>query len=398
MQILHLAEHESRSLAKDAFTDKWARYLWEHYPDQIDIDEPSLKTGDQWKLTSQGWVGYIPLTDGAGLTLEPKVPLQNIFRMLEYAYRLRSFRILDELMDAGSLQDFFERLANILADRILDRVRKGLFRTYRSRRERLPYLRGRIDIAQAVSTPWQLRFPCRYREHTGDVEDNQILMWTLDRLARSGIRRDDVRASIRKAHHALQGAVTVTPFSPRDCTGRTYNRLNQDYDVLHALCRFFLENTGPTHMAGDHGMVPFLVNMDRLFELFVAEWMKVHLPNQWSLEAQDRVTVGSSAELRFDIDLVVRAAGTADVACVLDTKYKSGKPTPADVAQVVAYAELRHTTDAVLIYPVRLDSALTADIGSIGVRSVSFSLDGDLGEAGQKFLTAILPVDARCRP
>ncbi len=398
MQVLRLAEHEPLYLAKDAFEYKRARYLWEHYSEQVDISEPSLKTADRWKLTSGGWVGYIPLTDGIGLALESKVPLQNIFRMLEYAYRLSSFRILDELMQAGSLQDFFERLANVLAERILDRVRKGVFRTYRLRRERLPYLRGRVDIGQALSTPWQLRFPCRYKDYTGDVEDNQILMWTLDRLARSGIRRDDVRASIRKAHHALQGAVTVTPFSPRDCTGRTYNRLNQDYDVLHALCRFFLENTGPTHEGGDHGMIPFLVNMDRLFELFVAEWMKVHLPNQWSLEAQDRVTVGSSAELRFDIDLVVRAAGTADVACVLDTKYKSGKPTQADVAQVVAYAELRHTTDAVLIYPVRLDSALTADVGSIRVRSVSFSLDADLGEAGQKFLTAILPVDACFRP
>lgn len=397
MQVHRLEERAPLYLSRDAFEHKWARFLWERYREQVDISEPSLKTADQWKLTSGGWVGYIPLTDGIGLALEPKVPLQNIFRMLEYAYRLSSFRILDELMQAGSLQDFFERLANVLAERILDRVRRGLFRTYRSRHERLPYLRGRIDIAQAASTPWQLRFPCRYREHTGDVEDNQILMWTLDRLARSGIRRDDVRASIRKAHHALQGAVTVTPFTPRDCTGRTYNRLNQDYDVLHALCRFFLENTGPTHEGGDHGMTPFLVNMDRLFELFVAEWMKVHLPIEWSLEAQDRVTVGNSAELRFNIDLVVRATGTTDVTCVLDTKYKSGTPSNADVAQVVTYAELRQTTNAVLIYPVRLDEALAVEIGRIRVRGVSFLLDGDLGMAGQEFLTVLFAGDARFR-
>lgn len=78
MQILRLAEHEPLYLAKDAFTDEWARYLWEHYRDQIDVGEPSLKTVDRWKLTSQGWVGYIPLTDGAGLALEPKVPLSVV--------------------------------------------------------------------------------------------------------------------------------------------------------------------------------------------------------------------------------------------------------------------------------------------------------------------------------
>ena len=54
------------------------------------------------------------------------------------------------------------------------------------------------------------------------------------------------------------------PVGADRCVGRTYNRLNADYEPMHALCRFFLENSGPAHARGDRSMLPFLVNMPRL--------------------------------------------------------------------------------------------------------------------------------------
>jgi len=50
-----------------------------------------------------------------------------------------------------------------------------------------------------------------------------------------------------------------------------------------------LEHSGSTHHAGDHTMLPFLVDMARLYELFVAEWLKTRLPKGWSVESQERV-------------------------------------------------------------------------------------------------------------
>ena len=49
------------------------------------------------------------------------------------------------------------------------------------------------------------------------------------------------------------------PFCSQHCLGRLDHRLNQDYQSLHALCHFFLAGSGPTHRAGDHGMLPFLI-------------------------------------------------------------------------------------------------------------------------------------------
>jgi len=361
--------------------------LWRNYGSQVAVDFPSPKTDGQWQLTSQGWVGHIPLSPELAIALNPKVCLSNLFQMLEYAYRLESFRFLEGLIESQSLQEFYERLANVLARRILDRGRKGFYRTYLAETERLPYVRGRLYIHQAIRTPWDVKLQCHFEEHTSDIEDNQILAWTLRRIARSGICTERVLPTVRQAYRSLQGFVTLAPHSPQDCVGRLYNRLNDDYRPLHALCRFFLEHSGPSHEIGDRTMLPFLVDMARLFELFVAEWLKAHAPEDFELKSQERVRIGEGGNIYFNIDLVLYDFSIGSTRCVLDTKYKTPfAPAPDDIAQVVAYAQAKGCHEAVLVYPAPLAESLDDWVGDIRVRSLVFSLDGNIEDAGRVFM------------
>ena len=385
--ILPLTEYVPALFRREDIPDTPGETLWRNYSSQVAVDFPSPKTEGQWQLTSQGWVGYIPLTPELGLALQPKVELDNLFRMLEYAYRLKSFRFLEGLVECQSLQEFYERLANVLARRVLDRGRRGFYRAYLSETERLLYVRGRLDVRQAIQTPWDVKLECHYEEHTADIEENQILAWTLSRIARSGMCTERVLPAVRRAYRALRGLVSIQPYGPRDCVGRLYNRLNDDYHPLHALCRFFLEHSGPSHEVGDRTVLPFLVNMAGLYELFVAEWLKAHLPHNLLLEVQEQVDIGEGEVLTFTIDLVLYDAETGEARCVLDTKYKAKeKVDPRDVAQVVAYAEMKGCSEAVLVYPAPLSSPLDELVGNIRVQSMTFSLKGDLEEAGQSFL------------
>jgi hypothetical protein len=108
----------------------------------------------------------------------------------------------------------------------------------------------------------RVALPCNFEEHTTDLEENQILLWTLTRILESGICTERSLPHIRQARRALLGLTTLQPFSARACSDRLYNRLNQDYEPLHALCRFFLEHTGPTHWLGDRRMLPILINKE----------------------------------------------------------------------------------------------------------------------------------------
>ena len=73
--------------------------------------------------------------------------------------------------------------------------------------------------------------------------------------------------------------------------------------------------------------------------------------------------------------------------CVQDTKYKAASmPSSDDLAQVVAYAEAKGCSEAILVYPGPLTASIDAKVGDIRVRSLAFSVSGDLDEQGRMFV------------
>lgn len=389
-KVLPLEEYRPATFQRGQIPDDVARTLLPRFGNQVSVQLLWQEPDQPWQLTSLGWVGYIPLTPDLALDLKPKVKLQNLFGMFEYAYRLKAFKFPDGLVDCQSLQEFYEQLAHVLARRVLDRGRKGLYRAYLSENERLPYVRGRIDLRSSARKPWAVDLECHYEDHAADIVENQILAWTLLRIVHSGLCSERVLPTIRHAFRALRAAVSVQPFRPRDCVGRLYNRLNDDYHPLHALCRFFLEHSGPSHQVGDHTMLPFLVDMESLFEMFVAEWLRAHLPANVLLKVQETVHIGEGDSLKLVMDLMLYDAQTGQPYCVLDTKYKKkAQPEADDVTQVIAYAHVKDCRRAVLVYPAPLDQPLDESIRGIRVQSMTFSIAGDLEDAGQDFLRTL---------
>jgi len=390
-RLLDLEEYVPYALAKADLDNAVGEELWRRYGTQVAVDFPTVKTEHEWRLTPQGWVGYIVLSDDLHLRLKPKVELSNLFRMLEYAYRLK-IHLADDLVQCASLEEFYERLALILARRVIDRGRKGFYRTYVGESDRLPFVRGQLDLRRLIQRPWDAQLECRYEEHTGDIADNQILAWTLHRVARSGLCSRRVLPTVRTAYRGVQAFVTPTPFDGAACAGRMYNRLNDDYEPLHALCRFFLEHSGPQHETGDRAMLPFLIDMNRLFELFVAEWLKAHLPKEYQLKAQEDVDITEDGYLQFRIDLVLYDAKLGEPLCVLDTKYKRpDAPSAGDIEQVVAYAVSKRCREAALIYPTTLSKPLDTVVGGhVHVQSLWFPLDGDLDGMGRDLIDALV--------
>lgn len=389
-RIEELQEYKTRTFAQEEITEALARNLHDSFESQVSIEPPSLFNNYTWGLTAQGWVGYIPLTDDFHISLVPKVTIRNLFGMLEYAYRL-DFKILEGLADSEAIAELYERLALVLAKRVLDRIRRGLYRSYVGESENLPYVRGRIDILSHIRTPTRVLLPCQFEEHTADLEENQILLWTLTRILESGICTERSLSHIRQARRAMQGFATTFSFSPAKCVDRLYNRLNQDYEPLHALCRFFLEHTGPTHRLGDRRMLPILVNMERLFELFVVEWLKRHISAPYSVRGHETVQFQMGATVSINIDITIDDMRTGRTVAVLDTKYKAPEqPEPSDIQQVVAYAEAKNCHQAVLIYPAPLAKPISGLWGKdIQVQSLFFRLDDELDQRGREFLDSL---------
>jgi len=389
---LELQEEQTTSIAKDNFDAQIAEQLHRTHGKRIEVQFPSPITDHCYTLRSKGCVGHIPVTDDFLLRIRPKVPVENLFRMLEYAYKLRSFQFLEGTVGIESLEDVFERLASILSKRILDRARKGLYRDYVARQEPLPYLRGRLLVRQSLQAVVRgsVRLECDFEEHTPDLDENRILAWTLYQLPRFRLKRRTVRHQVRQAYRVLSNTVGVNPVHPKDCVGRFYHRLNEDYRPLHGLCRFFLEHSGPGIEAGDHGVLPFVLYMPALFESFVAEWLWVNLPGKFRLKKQFDAKLDDSGSLIFTIDLVLIDAISDQVLAVLDTKYKRKElPEADDVQQIVAYAVKMETQEAILVYPSTDTRCQNFSVGPVSVRTLVFDIGSDPDKAGHRFLNEL---------
>ncbi len=385
MRTIELGEYSSRFVAKEEFDCELGNILYDRYKGKVDVEFPSPKTDGKWKLTSLGWVGYIRLSEDTGISLVPKVRLDNIFGMLEYAYDLKSFDFADDVYSCESLEDFYDNLVVRFSKLVLKRLKRGLYGDYLPYTENLPYVRGRMDTDALFRKPWEIKPVCSYQEHTGDVDENRILAWTLKKITTSGLCSDDTLAIVRKAYRNLQRIVNVVPFKTEDCSKRLYNRLNEDYKPMHFLCAFFLENSGPTHKTGDRKTQAFTVNMGRLYELFVFRWLEKNLPQRFAIRAQERLEPDGEGAPKFNIDLVVYDSKTQKPLAVMDTKYKTpSHVSNKDFNQITVYALGKGCAKAFIVYPVELN--MDTNLRDIRIKTIPFTLGGNLDENGKRFV------------
>jgi 5-methylcytosine-specific restriction enzyme subunit McrC len=357
--------------------------LWSKYSDWVQVSFPSPATDGEWELFSSGAVGYLPFGDGSVLSIRPRVPIESIFRMWAIA---EGVKLEQPPGDVGvqTLEDLLDWIAAELARGALHRLGRGLYRAYVDVEEELQTLRGRLDLKAKLMRPWRVELPCEFQELTADVVENQILLAGLFASAYT-TRGAQILSEVRKSWWlCLRSGVSPRDVSPRECVGRTYSRLNSDYERLHWLSHFILSGTGPTHEAGQSKLRAFIIQMPRLFERFVAAWLKRNLRTPLRCESQIHLPLDQRIE--FIADLVITGANEQPLA-VLDTKYKIDRdPDPADIAQVVAYAEHLGCPEAILLYPTRNHRPVEIQVGGVRVRSLPFPLDGDLDSAGNEMV------------
>jgi len=266
-------------------------------------------------------------------------------------------------------------------------------RGYLSETDELPYVRGRIDpVVSLLNTIRGIpRVPCRYEENTADLQENRILLWTLHQVRRPALRQERARKELDRARRALGGTITLERCSPGQCVHRLYHRLNSDYAPMHGLCRFILEQSGPDIDSGDRTFVPFQLNMPKLFESFVAEWMRANAPSGLTIRCQHNARLDANYEIKIHIDIVICEEGSQRPVAVLDTKYKaSEQPSEADIYQVAFYARELQVDRAMLIYPSLLSSPFHIRHGKDTViESLIFDIASPLEIAGREFLTAL---------
>ena len=243
-------------------------------------------------------------------------------------------------------------------------LRRRLTHRYVEVEERPSFLRGKLLVERELAGTGKLygRYACRYDIFTPDHPLNRVLKfcnWLL-------IRQTQVSANRRllQENDALLSDATYRPVRMSDLERIQLNRLNRDYEPILELCRLLLESSTLNLRTGRIAQFAFVFDMNRLFEEFVAEFLRRH-KNQIRLGDGHLVKVAYQrrlgrlfGEFNMDADLVL--TDDAGRSFLVDTKYKVLDPnqrhmgiSQADFYQMYAYgsAGKRRYDDIILLYP-----------------------------------------------
>lgn len=337
-----LREHEVR---EERIGPEDVRYLQQHFSKVIRVRPTS--TRGRWRLETRAVVGTI-VALGVELRIRPKCGTRNLFAMLSHAHGLAKLR--PEIVHQAEDEDLRELLVLILVQHVEALVRTGLRRGYVEETARLGVLRGRLLLDEQLRTPpgRSTTLACRFEDYTADLPLNQVIAYTLAQIEISGAKALDQR--LRKLRVSFS-RLTARRFRPADFDQFVYDRLNAHYEVIHGICRLILEARGAEDAPGTLPMGSFLVNMDALFQSFMAKWLEQNLPAPWRVRAQGRESLDGLGRFKMYPDLLLYRGPT--LRLVADTKYKlhRGDPASADLYQALAYCRALGLRTAVLVYP-----------------------------------------------
>lgn len=327
-------------------------FLLEYHRGHIEV----LPTGrrHRYRLEALGCAGVL-VAPTCRFVIRPKIPLANVFTMLD---PLAAVSPEDDSVSLRKGTEILEFLAGQLARGMAERVAVGLHRTYRERCEYGSVLHGQLDLpAQLREAPGRKdQLHSRYDELTADGACHRAIKATADALLVSPLLGAEVHAAL---NGALAGFADVTsvPLSARLWDAAAAERMPEEYRPLLDLCRLLADSLIPADAAGPMPAPSFLLDLERVFERYVARGIVAAFAHsrKYTVGVQVPHTVN-----RIDSglpDVTVRPDVTIDregrTMVVVDTKWKlwRGSAETGDLYQMLAYGATLGAEDVALVYP-----------------------------------------------
>jgi len=338
-----------------------------------------------YRLSAGSLVG----TTSAGsvrILVRPKVPLRNLLYLLGVG--LDDIRWWERTFPYESQQELLPAFLAFFARTLRQALSAGLLRTYRWEQARPAAVRGRIDFAEQLRAPGiDARLACAYEDFTSDNE--------LNRYLRAAVRRAMLVADVPPAMRqvllgelARFGEVADITVRGDELDGHHHTRLDEHYRTPLGLARLVLRGGTIVDRLGGQTATPaseFAIDMNQLFEDFVAEGLRRRLSPDLLVEREPRVPLDTRHRVSTYPDLVIRRWDRT-VAHIADAKYKlteTGLARNPDYYQLLSYATVLQQNAGTLIYNTAAEEGSAdepIEVRHAGITLATYSVDlsGDL--------------------
>lgn len=354
-------------------------YLKEYHSTHLDI----RKLDSTFCLRPKSYVGFIQLLDKT-IYIKPKIPDENLLVILSYLY---------DQVDIGEDVEFAQKetdsildiMAFILTSWASKLIKRGLYRCYIRKQDRIPRLRGKIIHAKNLF--YFDKIYCSFDELSHSVYENIILKATL-RLILSIQVMDVIKNSARILIKLLSDIEDVC-LSKKLFSRIYYSRLNKYYFNIIQLCELIWKNYSIHQVSHDVRFPGFLVNMNNIFEEFIRKFLVSSFPEETVAKRHigkwaDGINLAHLPEMQPDI--------VVDDKLVLDVKYyrsvlgSQGKYHSSHIYQILSYMKILNL-DGMLIYPEvteKIQETYTVEGKSFSIKTI------DVRGTREEFKTELL--------
>lgn len=156
-------------------------------------------------------------------------------------------------------------------------VSRGLRFEYQRLDEELPFLRGQLNLNQQLRQPpgREHRFHVRHEVFLPDRPENRLLKLALDRVRQATQDPNHWRLAQELSFRLAE--ISASRQVEHDFRAWGRDRLLAHYRPIKPWCELILNQHMPLAVAGDYQGISLLFPMEKLFERFVARWLRATL-------------------------------------------------------------------------------------------------------------------------
>ncbi len=364
-------------------------YLYENQIIPIELESSIKSTSSLHRYFEQGfngikiknYCGFLHIKDSTYFIIPKIVDNQtqnlNIFiYMLLYAYdiNLKNKTIINSKTEK---QKIFEIFIKLFSDELLEKLKKGIYKTYITQEENLKVLRGKYVVEKNFSNFYHQNIYCEFDEFSMDNQLNRFFLYAIKTFQKFSSYKNLYRCE------AILDEVQNIHFDIKNLT-IDFNRLNTRYEQSYKIALMLLKKLMPLAQTSKEQSFAFLFDMAEVFEKFVG---KLYVEIDSSTQLQHSKKFGN---LYLKPDIITSTI-------IIDTKYKKidskSDLSVQDKYQMFTYGINFQKKNTMLLYPKYLfdiDEQLRLGEGDnlikLQMKSLDLEFDGGYSEFINKML------------
>lgn len=295
------------------------------------------------------------------------IPIQNIYYMLSYAFRVLTKKDYRE-MATEEFSNTADLMTEILIAGISQQLKRGLGRAYIEQMEDIPVIRGKVNITESVKRQTMInrKLSCVYDDFSVNNSKNRIIKSTALLLLRADVAKQ--RKSRLRKLLVYFDRVELIDLRTVDWNIH-YDKNNQTYRMLISICYLVVKGLLQTQADGKTKIMDFLDDqqMYHLYEKFILEYYKKEYPYikanasqiKWQLDdGMGYMLPNLLSDITLEYDNKVLIIDAKYYSHIMQNRYEKETIRSANMFQIFTYvknkeAELRdkpHEVAGMLLY------------------------------------------------